>query len=148
MYICNGCGQPPGDVSTRGINQHISPADIRAECNHCRPIVAAEEAGCRTWHVTMDTHSDVYRQLDQVGIFSRTETTWSGRLGHHIQVGLRFSTNLEKTADGNAVARYGDWIILHPGGHLTVHRTPSPRPAVWVHPADRTTHTFRTTRHC
>jgi hypothetical protein len=114
---CNGCGQFLGDADDRDIDEHGNLTDVRAECTHCRPVVEAEAAGARTWHLTRRSLNLVDDDLDQLGVFAKGY--WQYVDGKNTVVGLRVGTD-----ETRVVARWDDWLIRHPDGSFTVHAAP------------------------
>jgi hypothetical protein len=117
---CNGCGEYVGDVTDEEMDRAIAGApllDVRAECPNCAPVVALEQAGCRTWQVTPQSYGRIDRELDRDGVFTKQYTeAVDGKLA---TVGMRIGVK-----PGHVVARFGDWIIRHPDGGFTVHAGP------------------------
>lgn len=116
---CNGCGQHLGDVDNRDVDDNGNLTDVRAECDHCRPLVEAEAAGCRTWELTPRSFSLVAHQIDQLKPWVFTKGYWQDVDGKLQVVGLRVGQY-----PSHVVARFGDWIIRHPDGSFTVHKAP------------------------
>lgn len=119
---CNGCGQLLGDTDNRDVDPHGRLTDVRAECDHCRPLVELEAAGCKTWELTPRSFSRVMWEIDQTGIFTKPYTSYvtendEGRLKI---VGLRVGER-----PNHVVARFRDWIIRHPDGHFSTHTAPA-----------------------
>jgi hypothetical protein len=115
---CNGCGQLLGDLAKQDINSHGQLTDVRRECAHCRPLVDAEAAGCRTWRVTERSISRVDFELDRLGVYAKGY--WQEVDGKLVVVGLRVGMG-----ESRVVARFGDWLVLHPDGTFTVHPAPA-----------------------
>ncbi|MFF1297964.1 MULTISPECIES: hypothetical protein [unclassified Streptomyces] len=115
---CNGCCQHLGDADSRDVDDHGNLTDVRAECAHCRPLVEAEEAGCRTWHLTERSYQRVDFEIDQLRPWVFTKGYWQEVDGELRVVGLRIGV------DHRVVAYFGDWIIRHPDGTFTVHQAP------------------------
>ncbi|MGW6531417.1 hypothetical protein [Streptomyces venezuelae] len=115
---CNGCGQLLGDVDNRDVDEHGNLTDVRGECDHCRPLVELEAAGCKTWEITPRTISRVDHEVDQRGVYAKGY--WQEVDGKLTVVGLRVGTG-----EGRVVACYGDWLIAHPDGTFTVHKAPA-----------------------
>lgn len=118
---CNGCGTFLGDVTDEEMARAIAGApleDVRGECNHCRPLVDLEAAGCKTWELTPRSYARVDWELDRLGVFAKQFTEMVD--GKVTTVGMRIG---EKP--GHVVARFGDWIVRHPDGGFTVHRAPA-----------------------
>jgi len=116
---CNGCGQLLGDLDDRDVTEHGTLADVREECEHCRPLVALEAAGCRTWQLTPRTIAHVDVEIDRDGIFAKGYFEWDETSGKTVCVGLRIGAG-----ETRIVARYGDHVIRHPDGTWTVHPAP------------------------
>lgn len=116
---CNGCGQHLGDVDDRDVDDHGRLTDVRGECEHCRPLVEAEAAGCTTWQLTPRSLARIDRQLDRLGAFTK-QFTETDDDGHVVTIGLRIG---EKP--NHVVALFDDWIIRHPDGRFTVHKAPA-----------------------
>jgi len=116
---CNGCGQLLGD---RDITDHGGLTDVRAECPNCAPLVELEAAGCRTWQLTLRNVHGVDHELDRLDVFAKGYTQYvDDRLR---LVGLRVGER-----PNHVVARFGDWLVMHPDGHFTVHAAPAAIPA-------------------
>lgn len=122
---CNGCGQSLGDADNRDVDDNGNLTDVRAECDHCRPLVEAEAQGCRTWELTPRSYPRVDWEIDRLGVFTKQFTEMVD--GKVTTVGMRIGVK-----PGHVVARFGDWIIRHPDGQWTVHKAPAadqPTPA-------------------
>lgn len=117
---CNGCGQLLCDLDNRDVTEHGGTTDVRAECQHCRPLVEAEAAGCQTWRLTERSYSRVARQIDQLKPWVFTKGYWQTVDGELQIVGLRVGQY-----PGHVVAYFGDWIIRHPDGRWSVHTAPA-----------------------
>ncbi|MEV7140729.1 hypothetical protein [Streptomyces tauricus] len=115
---CNGCGTLLGDLAALDVDEHGNLTDVRTECAHCRPLVALEAAGCKTWQVTVRSIGDVDDQLDRLGIFAKGY--WEYVDGKTRVVGLRVGSGEERV-----VARFGDWLVLGLDGRFTVHSAPA-----------------------
>lgn len=115
---CNGCGEYVGDVDDRDVDEHGNLTDVRGECDNCRPVVEAEQAGCTTWQLTPRSYGQIDRQLDKAGVFAKQFTEWID--DRVTTVGMRIGVK-----PGHVVARFGDWIIRHPDGGFTVHPAPA-----------------------
>lgn len=115
---CNGCGQYLGDVDNRDVDANGNLTDVRAECPNCQPLVEAETAGARTWHVTRRTIGRVDHDIDQLGIYAKAY--WQTVEGKLRVVGLRVGTG-----ETRVVAHFGDWLIRQPDGGFTVHKAPA-----------------------
>lgn len=118
---CNGCGEKIGDVTDEEVDRAIDglPAlDVRSECDHCRPLVELEAAGCTTWQLTPRSYGDIDRRLDKLGVFAKGY--WEFVDGKNTTVGMRVGVK-----PGHVVARFGDWIVRHPDGGFTVHKAPA-----------------------
>ncbi|MBW1603431.1 hypothetical protein JJV70_15225 [Streptomyces sp. JJ66] len=61
---CSGCGTLLGDLDGRDTDERGNLIDVRAECPHCRPLVEAEAAGCRTWQLTPRSLARVEHEID------------------------------------------------------------------------------------
>ncbi|MFE6412588.1 hypothetical protein ACFVOR_37275 [Streptomyces sp. NPDC057837] len=116
---CNGCGQHLGDADNRDVDDHGNLTDVRAECDHCRPLVELEAAGCKTWELTPRSISRVDWDLDQLGVYAKGY--WQEVDGKLQVVGLRVGSGEDRV-----VAFWGDWVVRHPDGHFTVHKAPAP----------------------
>ena len=116
---CNGCGQLLGDVDDRDINDHGGLTDVRAECDHCRPLVALEAEGCKTWRLTERSFSRVAHQIDQLRPWVFSKSYWQDVEGKLQVVGLRIGQY-----PGHVVAYFDDWIVRHPDGGITIHTAP------------------------
>lgn len=114
---CNGCGRYLGDVDNRDVDQLGNLTDVRGECQHCRPLVEAEAAGCRTWEITPRSIARVDDDLDRLDVYAKGY--WQEVDGKLAVVGLRVGTG-----ETRVVAMYGDWLIRHPDGSFTVHKAP------------------------
>lgn len=120
---CNGCGQLLGDVTDIEVDRAIAglpPLDVRAECGHCRPLVELEAQGCQTWELTPRSYSLVAHEIDQLKPWVFTKGYWQEVDGELQVVGLRIGQY-----PGHVVAYFGDWIVRHPDGGFTVHRSPA-----------------------
>lgn len=116
---CNGCGQLLGDVDARDADDNGQLTDVRAECDHCRPLVELEAAGCKTWQLTERNIARIDNEIDGEGIYAKGY--WQTVNGELTIVGLRIGHR-----PGHIVARFGDWIIHHPDGKFTVHPSATP----------------------
>lgn len=114
---CNGCGQHLGDVDNRDVDQHGNLTDVRAECDHCRPLVELEAAGCKTWQLTPRSLNRIDDEIDRDGIYAKGY--WENVNDKLTVTGLRIGTYETRT-----VAKFGDWIIRHPDGRWSVHTAP------------------------
>jgi hypothetical protein len=114
---CNGCGEYVGDVEDRDVDDHGNLTDVRSECTHCAPVVALEQAGCRTWQVTPRSIRAVDDAVDAYNVFAKGY--WQTVDGKLTVVGLRVGTGNDRV-----VAFWGDWLIRHPDGQFTVHAAP------------------------
>ncbi|MFJ6559920.1 hypothetical protein ACIQMV_08565 [Streptomyces sp. NPDC091412] len=114
---CNGCGEKLGDVDNRDVDEHGNLTDVRVECDHCRPLVEAEAAGCRTWELLPRNIATVADQIDRLRPWVFTKGYWQDVDGKLQCVGLRIGEG-----ETRVVAFYGDWIIRHPDGGFTVHK--------------------------
>lgn len=112
---CNGCGQLLGDVENRDADDRGNLTDVRAECDHCRPLVELEAAGCRTWQVTPRSISRVDDELDRLDVYAKGY--WQDVDGKLQVVGLRVGTG-----ETRVVAHFGDWLVMHRDGRFTVHK--------------------------
>jgi hypothetical protein len=115
---CNGCGVKLGDLEDRDVDDHGNLTDVRGECEHCRPLVEAEAAGCTLWQLTPRSYGDIDRRLDKLGVFAKQYTKMVD--GHVTTVGMRIGVK-----PGHVVACFGDTIIRHPDGGFTVHPGPA-----------------------
>jgi hypothetical protein len=114
---CNGCSKLLGDLISRDADAHGNLTDVRAECPNCRPLVEAEAAGCKTWQVTERSISRVDFELDRLDVYAKGY--WEDVDGKLRVVGLRVGTG-----ETRVVARFGDWLIMHPDSSFTVHPAP------------------------
>lgn len=115
---CNGCGTLLGDVANHDVDGNGDLTDVRAECPNCRPLVALETAGCKTWQILRRDLWEIDGELDELGVFTKGYTqTVDGKLR---LVGLRVG---EKP--GHVVAFFGDTLVRHPDGRFTVHKAPA-----------------------
>jgi hypothetical protein len=117
---CNGCGQQLGDADNRDVDAHGNLTDVRAECDHCRPLVELEAAGCKTWELTPRSFSRVADEIDRLRPWVFTKGYWQTVDGELQVVGLRIGER-----PNHVVAFWGDWIIRHPDGRWSVHPTAS-----------------------
>lgn len=118
---CNGCSRLLGDVTDAEMERAIAGfplEDVRGECDHCRPLVALEAAGCKTWEVTARSISRVDFEVDRLGVYAKGY--WQEVDGKLTVVGLRVGTG-----ETRVVARFGDWLVMHPDGSFTVHTAPA-----------------------
>lgn len=116
---CNGCGVQLGDVDDRDVDGNGDLTDVRAECDHCHPLVEAETAGCRTWHLLpRDLSENRFTVLRRLAKPYR-EPDETGRLA------FRGIVLPGGTDNDPLIARFGDWIIRRPGGRYTVHKAPA-----------------------
>jgi hypothetical protein len=122
---CNGCGQYLGDADNRDVDNHGNLTDVRAECDHCRPLVEAEAAGCKTWELTPRSFARVAGQIDRLRPWVFTKGYWEYVDGELVVTGLRVGER-----PNHVVAFFGDWIIRHPDGSFTVHKAPQPQEPV------------------
>ena len=118
---CNGCGQHIGDLDNRDVDKHGNLTDVRAECNHCRPLTELEAAGCKTWELTPRSINRVSHEIDQLRPWVFTKGYWQNVNGKLDVVGLRIGER-----PNHVVAFWGDWIIRYPDGHFTIHKAPTP----------------------
>lgn len=120
---CNGCGQHLGDVTDTEIWRAVDglPAlDVRAECDHCAPLVELEAQGCKTWRLTPRSFSRVAHEIDQLKPWVFTKGYWQEVDGTNQVVGLRIGQY-----PGHVVAYFGDHIVRHPDGGFAVHKAPA-----------------------
>jgi hypothetical protein len=118
---CNGCGHLLGDVTEAEMERAVAGApllDVRAECGHCRPLVALEAAGCRTWQLTERSYPRVDHEIDRLGVFAKQFTEMVD--SKVTTVGMRIGVK-----PGHVVAYFGDTVIRHPDGEFTVHPAPA-----------------------
>lgn len=116
---CNGCGTALGDVVGRDVDGLGNLTDVRAECEHCRPLVEAEAAGCTTWHLLpRDLSENRFTVLRRLAKPYR-EPDETGRL---VFQGITLPGGPDRD---DLIARFGDWIIRHPDGHFTTHPAPT-----------------------
>ncbi|MFF7335375.1 hypothetical protein [Streptomyces sp. NPDC008150] len=113
---CNGCGTLLGDINDRDVDQHGNLTDVRVECDHCQPLVEAENAGCKTWQLTPRNIARIDNEVDRDGHYAKGYYAWDLTTEKTICVGLRIGTG-----ESRIVARYGDHLIRHPDGTWTVH---------------------------
>jgi len=116
---CNGCGQLLGDVDDRDVTDHGGLTDVRAECDHCRPLVALEAAGCKTWRLTERSFARVSHEIDQLKPWVFTKGYWQTVDGELQVVGLRIGQYPD-----HVVAYFGDTVTRHPDGRWSVHPAP------------------------
>ena len=116
---CNGCGQHLGDADNRDVDDHGNLTDVRGECEHCRPLVEAEAADCKTWKLTPRSFARVAHEIDQLRPWTFSKNYWQEVDGKNQVVGLRIGQY-----PSHVVARFGDWIIRHPDGGFTIHKAP------------------------
>lgn len=114
---CNGCGQHLGDVDNRDVDDNGNLTDVRAECDHCRPLVELEAAGCKTWQLTPRSLNRIDDEIDRDGIYAKGY--WENVDGKLKVTGLRVGEG-----PGRVVAHFGDWIIRYPDGHWGIHKAP------------------------
>ena len=105
------------------IDDHGNLTDVRAECEHCRPLVELEAQGCKTWELIPRSYARIDAELDRSGVFTKQFTEMVD--GCVTTVGMRIGQK-----PGHLVARFGDWIVRHPDGGFTVHRAPAAVAAV------------------
>lgn len=117
---CNGCGQKLGDLAAWDHDDRGNLTDVRGECAHCRPLVEAEAAGCRTWRLTGRNVGAVADQIDRIRPWVFTKGYWQEVDGTLQCVGLRVGEYPD-----HVVAYFSDWIIRHPDGRFTVHKAPA-----------------------
>jgi hypothetical protein len=117
---CNGCGQHLGDTDNRDVDDHGNLTDVRAECAHCRPLVEAEAAGCKTWELTPRSFGRVAGEIDRLRPWVFTKGYWQEVNGELQIVGLRVGQY-----PNHVVAFWGDWLIRRPDGTFTVHKAPA-----------------------
>lgn len=118
---CNGCGQHLGDADNRDVDDQGNLTDVRAECDHCRPLVELEAAGCKTWELTPRSINRVAHEIDRLRPWVFTKGYWQTVDGQLQVVGLRIGERPD-----HVVAFWGDWIIRHPDNRFTIHRAPAP----------------------
>ncbi|MGX1909028.1 hypothetical protein ACWIID_09215 [Streptomyces phaeochromogenes] len=120
---CNGCGTFLGDVTDAEMARAIAgapPEDVRGECDHCRPLVELEAAGCKTWQLTPRSYPRVAHEVDQLRPWVFSKGYWQEVDGTLQVVGLRVGQYPD-----HVVARFGEWLVRHPDGHFTVHSAPA-----------------------
>lgn len=120
---CNGCGQYLGDADARDADNHGNLTDVRAECDHCRPLVDLEATGCKTWELTPRSISRIADEIDRLRPWVFTKGYWKEVDGKLQVVGLRIGERPD-----HVVAFWGDWIVRHPDGHFTIHKAPTVSP--------------------
>lgn len=118
---CNGCGVQLGDVDNRDVDDHGNLTDVRGECDHCRPLVEAEAAGCKTWQLYPRDFNHIADEIDRLRPWVYTKPFWQpvGEEQKNTVVGLRIGKG-----EGRVVARFGDWIVRQPDGRFTVLPAP------------------------
>jgi hypothetical protein len=116
---CNGCGQLLGDVDNRDVDARGNLTDVRAECDHCRPLVDLEAAGCQTWELTPRSFARVADVIDRLRPRVFTKGYWQNVDGKLQVVGLRVGER-----PNHVVAFWGDWLVRHPDGKFTIHKAP------------------------
>jgi hypothetical protein len=118
---CNGCGTLLGDIIDRDVDDNGNLTDVRAECPNCRPLVEAEAAGCRTWHLLPRDFNRIDDEIDRLRpwVFTKGYARAVGPEQKLTLVGLRIGER-----PNHVVAFFGDWIIRHPDGHFAVHAAP------------------------
>lgn len=118
---CNGCSSILGDLDDRDVDDRGELVDVRAECDHCRPLVALESAGCDVRQLTPRTIGELWQWIESGKPYRVLGGDGLMRLD-----GLSvYNPDASDPADRRHVARYGDWIIHHPDGRWTVHKAPS-----------------------
>jgi hypothetical protein len=116
---CNGCGAVLGDIASHDVDARGNLTDVRGECANCRPLVALEAAGCRTWQLTRRSITET--------TFARWKRYAAPAWGTDAD-GKRVLNGLEFTAGPGhepVTVLWGDWIVRHSDGHFTVHRAPA-----------------------
>ncbi|MFD3516273.1 hypothetical protein [Streptomyces sp. NPDC058657] len=116
---CNGCGNLLGDLDDRDLDGNGHTTDVRGECPNCEELVRLERIGCRTWHVTLRSITQVDNDIDKLGVFAK---------GYRQEVDGKLQAVGLRVGDGYAdrvVALYGDWLVYHPDGHFSVHKAPA-----------------------
>lgn len=116
---CNGCGHYLGDVENRDVDAHGNLTDVRAECQHCAPLIELEASGCTLRQLTRRTLPDIDDELDRDGIYAKGY--WQEVDGKLTVTGLRIGTG-----EARLVAHWDDWIIRHPNGLIAIHKAPPP----------------------
>lgn len=119
---CNGCGQLLGDLDGRDVDANGNLTDVRAECQHCAPLVGLEAAGCKTWQLTRRNIAWIDDLVDHDGHYAKGY--FEAVDGKTTCVGLRIGSGPDRI-----VARYGDHLIRRPDGTWAVHEAPTPPPA-------------------
>jgi hypothetical protein len=120
---CNGCGHLLGDVTEAEMERAVAGApllDVRAECDHCRPLVALEAAGCKTWRLTERSFARVSHEIDRLRPWVFTKGYWQTVDGELQVVGLRVGQYPD-----HVVAYFGDTVIRYPDGRWSVHPAPA-----------------------
>jgi hypothetical protein len=121
-HACNGCDQTIGDATEAEIWRAVEglPAeDVRAECPNCKPLVALEAAGCRTWRLTVRSYARVANEVDRLRPWVFSKGYWQEVDGENQVVGLRVGEYPD-----HVVAFFGDTLVRHPDGQFTVHKAP------------------------
>lgn len=128
---CNGCGQYVGDVDNRDVDEHGNLTDVRGECEHCRPLVELEAAGCEARQLTERSIGELWGWFENGKPFYSSDPSNSEWGADGCPPGLKvdglsvFNVGAEDYADRRHVARFGDWIIRHPDGRWSVHKAPA-----------------------
>ncbi|MFD9463507.1 hypothetical protein [Streptomyces sp. NPDC060027] len=115
---CNGCGTLLGDADNRDVDNRGELTDVRAECDHCRPLVELEDSGCTTWRLTRRAIGAIDDELDRLGVYAKGY--WQEVDGKLTVVGLRVGTG-----ETRVVAFFGDWLIRHPDATFAIHKAPT-----------------------
>jgi hypothetical protein len=83
-----------------------------------KELAEARAAGCALWEVTERSISRVDDELDRLGVYAKGY--WQEVDGKLTVVSLRVGTG-----ETRVVAKFGDWLVLHPDGSFTVHQAPA-----------------------
>ena len=129
---CNGCGDYLGDVDNRDVDEHGNLTDVRAECDHCRPLVELERAGCEARQLTPRTIGELWRWIENGKPFYITDESNKTYKLDGCPPGLKVDglsvysprQDTDEIRHDRHVARFGDWIIRHPDRSFTVHKAP------------------------
>lgn len=117
---CNGCGTLLGDLAAVDVDEHGNLTDVRGECDHCRPLVELEAAGCKTWQLTPRSYPRVSHEVDQLRPWVFSKGYWQEVDGELQIVGLRVGQYPD-----HVVAFFGDWLVMDLEGRFSVHSAPA-----------------------